>query len=293
MNGAGRRVHTVGRWIAGALVFGVFAAGWLLTRAAPVGAQEEEATPTPQLTIEQCFDDMEYLRIVNRIEPTPDQLAKVVEIIDTLDLQRRQRETTLSQPAPQTLVEARAALLRGEAGGSEGREELLGEDLAQQWTLAEQALWQARQQTAEQLKTLFTEDQVRRFARGQGRLRQVDDLMAELAVSRGLADEQWLQWQQRVVPGLVEMMIGRDPQNIKAPFEVASKFLEDARGLSDEEFGAQKDALTQKLEQLVLPPDFESEREGENVAERLVWFLLERPRSATIIKEMAQARGGA
>ena len=288
--GEGSRTNR--QWIAAALAFGLLVAGWIITGRRAVRAQEE-ATPAPQLTIEQCFEDMEYLRILNRIEPTPEQLGKAVEIISAFELQRQQREIMLSQSAPQTLIEARAALLRGEAGPSEGEEELLGEDLTQQWALAEQALWQARQQTVEQLKTVFTEEQLRRFARAQGPLRRVDDLMAELAISRGLPDEQWLQWQQRVVPGLVELIIDRGPENVKAPFEVASKFLEEARALSDEEFSAQKDALTQKLEQLVLAADFEPEEEDAQPAERLVWFLLERPRSAIILKEMAQARGGA
>lgn len=276
-------------WILG--VSALLAVGWSIAGRGAVGAQEA-AAPTAGLTIAQCFEDMEYLHIINRLNPTGEQLAKAAEILETFELQRQQWEATRSQPAPQGLIEARAALLRGEAVAEGEGPELLGEQLSKQWELAEQAFWEARRQTLLQLKTLFTEEQLRAAARAQGPLRRVDNLMAELAISRGLPDKQWLQWQQKVVPELVAMIIDERPDT-KAPFEVVSKFLEEARALSDEEFDAQKEALTWKLEQLVLPADFESEEGGAELSERLEWLLLERPRSATLFREAFKARQAA
>ena len=278
------------RWPLAVLLFGLLVATFAIAVRQAARAQEQPAAPA-QLTIQQCMEDLDYLRTINRLDPTAEQLAKLVEALNACDLQRRQAETTRSQAAPQALVDVRAKAIRGEALPQGEAFDLLGEELARQFALSERSLDQARQQCSEQLKTIFTEQQLRRFGR-EGPLREVDDFMAELAVSRGLPDAGWVEWQQRAVPELARMIVARDPKNTKA-FEVASKFLEDARALSDADFGAQKDPLTQKLEQLVLPADFKPETDTAEAARRLGWFLLERPRSAAILQEMLKARGGA
>lgn len=282
---------SVHRWIAGGLLLALLVSGWIVVARGAARAQEAPAAAA-QVTIQQCLEDMEYLRVINRINPTPEQLAKLSEIAAACDLQRKQAETTRSQPAPQPLLDARASLLKGESVPGRDDREVLGEEVGQQMALANQAFYQARQQAGEQVKAVITEQQVRAFARGEGPLRQVDQLMAELGVSRSLPDDQWIQWEQRVVPGMVEMIVRRDPKAAKAPFEVASRFLEDARALSDDEFNAQKDALTQKLEQTILPADFRTDVVPPEVANSLVWLLLERPRSAALLQEAAKARQG-
>jgi hypothetical protein len=278
------------RLVGGILGVAFCLGAWFLASQGPACAQEQPGAPP--LTIAQCWEDMEYLRTLNRLGFTAEQLAKAADIAAAYQLQSKQWEEGRARPAPQALLDARARLLRGETVSEEGGYGLLDEELAQQMALADQALYQAREQALTQLRALVTDVQVRRYVRSEGRLRRVDDLMDELAVSRSLAAPQWVEWQQRVIPGMVEMIVARDPQNATAPFEVASRFLEEARALSDADFAAQREALTRKLEQLVLPADYRPELEAEDAAGRLAWFLLERQGSPGLLQEAARARAG-
>ncbi len=237
--------------------------------------------PEGKLTFQELQQDINTLGIINYMNPTVQQMQKMVQIIS-------EYRKVADAPPPQELLSAlektRELLIKGASRMQAEQQTGLAAALAA-YTRKIDA---ARKKASDALVALLSEEQKQALATLRTPYQYFQQLVWEIGASRAMSDEQWKKWADGMVKRLSTSRRGQPLMSA----EEARQYLQRVRGMNDEQWNQEAAALYQRLIGRLparVRQMLDSPRAVQQRVRRALQALLDNPRTPELLQACIKA----